>query len=125
MEVLEMTPKEVHKLHNAFIECDSDKSGEVRQTWLDRPASTSPTLPTSPPQISMAEFSEYLQIEHTVFAERVFGILDLDSSGVMDFEVRSEGENVARVGVWEGGRKGRRKGGRGGSGPTHASMVVI
>jgi len=64
MEVLEMTPKEVAKLHNAFKECDSDKSGEI----------------------SMAEFSEYLQIEHTIFAERVFGILDLDSSGVMDFE---------------------------------------
>lgn len=29
MEVLEMRPDEVQKLHKAFRECDSDKSGEV------------------------------------------------------------------------------------------------
>ena len=43
--------------------------------------------------MSVEEFHEYLGVPQTRFSERVFGILDLDGSGALDF-----GEFA--VGVW-------------------------
>lgn len=62
--LLALKPNEIKKLKNAFRKADDDGSGEL----------------------SPGEFTEFIGVEHTKFSERVFGVMDLDLSGVMDFE---------------------------------------
>lgn len=63
-DILELRPHEATVLWKAFKAADKDKSGEI----------------------GFSELTEFIGIEHTKYAERIFGILDIDGSGCMDFE---------------------------------------
>jgi len=61
--MLQLTRSDSLSLHACFSEIDEDGSG----------------------QISVDEFLNYVDVEMTPFNERVFGIMDEDGSGEMDF----------------------------------------
>jgi len=63
VKVLGLNKKELRLFWVQYMKADSDRSGEL----------------------SPEEFTSFLGIEHTRFAERVFTVMDLDGSGVMDF----------------------------------------
>ena len=71
LEVLRFTHDQALTIFRAFVDVDRDCSGEM----------------------SVEEFHEYLGVPITRFSERVFGIIDLDGSGALDF-----GEFA--IGVW-------------------------
>ena len=71
LEVLRFTHDQALTIVRAFVDVDRDCSGEM----------------------SVEEFHEYLGVPITRFSERVFGIIDLDGSGALDF-----GEFA--IGVW-------------------------
>ena len=69
--ILDFTYKDAFELFKAFIEIDFDNSGEI----------------------TVLEFHKFLGMKPTKFSERVFGILDLDESGELDF-------NEFVIGIW-------------------------
>lgn len=62
-EILGLTKKEISRLAEAFAKADDDGSGAL----------------------ALEEFTKYIGVEHSKFAERVFGIMDIDQSGFIDF----------------------------------------
>lgn len=70
-QILGLSKERAMELFEAFIEIDEDNGGEI----------------------SIEEFHTWLGLRVTKFSERVFGVLDLDASGFLDFR-----EYV--VGVW-------------------------
>lgn len=60
---LGMTSYEISKLYRAFRRIDKDKSGTIQ----------------------LLELLNHLDIEHTSYSERVFGMFDIDESGEIDF----------------------------------------
>ena len=71
MEILGFKYDSGREVFGAFIDIDDDNSGEV----------------------SIKEFHDWLNFPLTKFSERVFGILDLDNSGYLDFR-------EFLIGVW-------------------------
>lgn len=63
-ECLQVTEKEVGQLYKHFKRIDVDDSGDVE----------------------LAEVLVHLHVEKTFFNKRVFGLLDVDASGELNFE---------------------------------------
>ncbi|KAJ8603735.1 hypothetical protein CTAYLR_000250 [Chrysophaeum taylorii] len=70
-EILGLSPERGMEVFEAFVEIDEDNGGEI----------------------SIEEFHAWLGFSVTKFSERVFGILDLDGSGFLDFR-------EFLIGVW-------------------------
>jgi Ca2+-binding EF-hand superfamily protein len=69
--ILDFTYQNAYQLFKAFIEIDFDNSGEV----------------------TVQEFHQFLGLKPSRFSERIFGILDLDESGALEF-------NEFVIGIW-------------------------
>uniref|UniRef100_A0A7S2CHR9 Calmodulin n=1 Tax=Octactis speculum TaxID=3111310 RepID=A0A7S2CHR9_9STRA len=71
LSILQLNKHQALKIFEAFVDIDSDNSGEM----------------------SVEEFHVYLGMTSTKFSERIFGILDADASGALNF-------SEFAVGVW-------------------------
>jgi hypothetical protein len=69
--ILNLSKAQSRTIFDAFVAVDSDCSG----------------------QMTIKEFHNYLGVPQTKFSERIFGVLDLDGSGALDFKEFA-------VGVW-------------------------
>ena len=63
LDLLGIEPRDAEKLFVQFVSMNQDASGEI----------------------SPEEFHDYFKVKRTVFTERVYGYIDLDSSGELDF----------------------------------------